>query len=78
MTVDPQTMANSNMPAYAAELARDANNLELKTIPAFSSSDFVVQPVDLDYGKKSKNPIDFVRFYSKSEQDLARKVRELF
>jgi len=76
LTVDPQTMANSNMPAYAAELARDANNLEPKATPAFSPSDFVVQRVDLDYGKKSKNPIDFVRFYSKSEQDLARKVKK--
>ncbi|XP_070190105.1 deoxynucleoside triphosphate triphosphohydrolase SAMHD1-like [Littorina saxatilis] len=38
---------------------------ELKT------SRFVVQVVQLDYGKKFQNPVDFVRFYHKDKQDEA-------
>ena len=70
-------MVDSNFPEYAKELAQTATTVAGHT--AFTAEDFVIQTVVLDYGKKSKNPIDFVRFYSKAEQDVARKVqRRLF
>jgi len=76
LTVDPPSIIDSNIPMCAIELADAANALEPKTAPDFSPTDFVIQPVILDYGKKSKNPIDYVRFYSKAEQDKAKQVKK--
>jgi len=76
LTIDPPALLDSKLPVCAKELASAANALELKSVPKFSPTDFVIQPIVLDYGKKSKNPIDYVRFYSKMEQDKARQVKK--
>ena len=68
-------MLESNFPGYAQELAEAANAIATKPLSVFVAGDFVIQTIVLDYGKKSKNPIDYVRFYSKADQDVAKKVR---
>ena len=54
-------MLESNFPGYAQELAEAANAIATKSLSAFVAGDFVIQTIVLDYGKKSKNPIDYVR-----------------
>ena len=73
--MEPHTLVDSEFPQYRDDLAKEANSLSKpKPDSLLTPDDFVIQTVVLDYGKKSKNPIDFVRFYSKAEQDVARKV----
>jgi len=77
LTVEPHTLVDSEFPQYRDDLAKEANSLSKpKPDSLLTPDDFVIQTVVLDYGKKSKNPIDFVRFYSKAEQDVARKVKK--
>merc|ERR1712198_66839 len=55
LTVEPQTMLDSNFPEYAKELAQTATaNFASGSQAAFAADDFVIQTVVLDYGKKSK------------------------
>jgi len=76
LTVETKTMLESNFPGYAQELAEAANAIATKPLSVFVAGDFVIQTIVLDYGKKSKNPIDYVRFYSKADQDVAKKVKK--
>eukprot|EP00795_Rhopilema_esculentum_P001782 gene1782-16269_t len=38
--------------------------------------DFIVHIINFDYGMKDKNPMDFLRFYHKSDPNVAVKVRK--
>lgn len=84
LTVDPDNLQDTDLPNFAEELSGVANRLVAEdnasssqtTDCAFLPDHFVVHTVTLDYGKKSKNPIDFVRFYSKSDPSVARKVKK--
>lgn len=49
---------------------------ELDGLPSLSEADFHVDVVTFDYGMKSENPIDHVRFYMKEHPSRAVKVRK--
>jgi len=76
LTVEPDTLTDSDLPSCAAELAQATNRLRPAEVVAFDPADFVIQPIVLDYGKKAKNPIDYVRFYSKTQANAGRKVKK--
>ncbi|KAL2103989.1 hypothetical protein ACEWY4_000857 [Coilia grayii] len=58
---------------WAEEMARSRPN---GTEEVFQSEDFVVNVIYMDYGMKSKNPINNVHFYCKNDPTKAIKIRK--
>jgi len=58
------------------EIVASYADLKDDTLPKFNKCDMEIQFVNLDYGMKEKNPIDKVRFYRKTEPDVAVKLKK--
>jgi len=78
-TLAPKHLCLADLPEANQQLADICNSFIWKrksSISTFVADDLVIDIVDLDYGKKSKNPIDYVRFYTKSNPNFGRKIRK--
>ncbi|TFK53350.1 HD-domain/PDEase-like protein [Heliocybe sulcata] len=61
--ITPQRIVEAAMKIAASRTATDA-------ISELSAKDVIVDVCPMHYGMKDKNPLDFIRFYSKSNPDI--------
>jgi len=78
-TVLPRHICLADISLGTLQLANICNQLiqvRKLVIDIFVADHLVVHVVNMDYGKKSKNPIDYVRFYTKAEPNFGRRVKK--
>eukprot|EP00112_Aurelia_sp_Birch-Aquarium-sp1_P010337 Seg2212.4 transcript_id=Seg2212.4/GoldUCD/mRNA.D3Y31 product="Deoxynucleoside triphosphate triphosphohydrolase SAMHD1" protein_id=Seg2212.4/GoldUCD/D3Y31 len=71
-----QMIASSTDPNLQDKKPEDVTNEIIEGWPKLDASDFIVHIINFNYGMKDQNPMDNVRFYHKSDPNVAVKVRK--